>query len=100
MSFDAVDEVLVQECLTNRGLRSGINGYQYAFELVCLMVQAHSFVIKKEIKERLIEHYPEMDYGHIRNSIRYALKSSGIDMSVRDFLTMVYQDVQKESRHS
>ncbi len=97
MSFDSVNEVLVQECLNKRGLRNSVNGFQFAFELVCLMVQAHSFTVKKEIKEKMIQRYPELDYAHIRNSIRYALKSSGINMTVRDFLTAVYQDVQKET---
>lgn len=89
-------ELLVQECLNKRGLRSSVSGFQFSFELVCLMVQAHSFTVKKEIREKMMQYYPELDYAHIRNLIRYALKSSGIEMSVCEFLAAVYQDVQRE----
>lgn len=92
----AVHELLVLECLNKRGLKGSVCGFQYALDLICLMIQKRSYTVKKEVKEGMLELYPDLDYAHLCNSICYALKTSGIDMTVREFLAAVYQDVQRE----
>lgn len=89
-------ELLVQECLNKRGLRSSVSGFQFSFELVCLMVQRRSYTVNKEIKGKITGSYPDLKYAHLCRCIRYALEVSGIDMTVREFLASVYQDVRRE----